>query len=99
MVTLIAEIKAKDGKEKEMESLFAGLIQEVEKEEGTLEYVLHKSLNDPCKFMFYEVYKDNDAVGLHNSTDYFKKAMTALAPLLDGKPKIELYEEVKRIAR
>ena len=31
MVTLIAEVNAKDGKEKEVESLFSGLIQEVEK--------------------------------------------------------------------
>ena len=96
MITLIAEIKAKDGKEKEIETLFAELIEDVEKEEGTLEYILHKSLNDPSKFMVYEV-KDNDAIALHSSTDYFKNAMKAMSPYFDGKPKIELYKEINRI--
>ena len=99
MITIIAEIKAKDGKEKEIEALFARLIQEVEKEEGTLEYILHKSLNDPSKYMFYERYKDKDAIVRHSSTDYFKNAMKAMSPYLDGKPKIELHEEINRINR
>lgn len=99
MITLVATIKAKQGKEKDLETVLVTLIEKVEAEEGTLQYVLHKSLGDPAKFMFYEIYRDKAALALHSTTDYFKETMKIIFPYLDGKPEIETYQEKARIKR
>lgn len=97
MITLVATIKAKQGKEKDLETALTTLIQKVEAEEGTLQYILHKCLNDPQKFMFYEIYTDQAALALHSTTDYFKQTMKMIFPYLDGKPEIDTFQEVNRI--
>ena len=96
MVTVTAKLKAKQGEEEKMESLLREVITKVSAEEGTLLYALHKTSSDPTQFLFYEQYKDMDALGVHSTTPHFKQMMTDLAPLLDGKPVIELWEEVAR---
>ena len=96
---LVAKIKAKQGKEKDLETALKGLVKKVQTEEGTLQYILHKSLDDPYTFLFYEVYKDRDALSRHRTTDYFKEIGNAISPYLDGKPEIETYEEVSRIIK
>ncbi len=93
---LIAKIRAKQGSEKDLENALIGLVKKVEAEEDTLQYILHKSLNDPQTFMFYEVYKDKEALARHSVTEYFKETMKTVFPYLDGKPSIETYEEVGR---
>jgi quinol monooxygenase YgiN len=99
MITLMAIIKAKKGSEADLEAGLSALVKKVEAEEGTLEYILNKSLTDPCTFMVFEVYKDNDALAYHGSTDYFKAAMKGTAEFVDGKPQIEMYSEVTRIKK
>jgi quinol monooxygenase YgiN len=99
MITLMAKIKAKQGSEADLEAALSGLVKKVEAEEGTLTYVLNKSLNDPCSFMVFEIYKDEDALTLHGSTDYFKTTMKQTAAYLAEKPVIEMYAEVTRINR
>lgn len=99
MVTLMATLKAKKGQEDALEAILVKLVKEVESEEGTLEYVLNRSATDPASFMVFEVYKDNDALTLHSSTDYFKAAMKESGAFLESKPGIEFYNEVIRINR
>ncbi len=91
MLTLIAKIKAKKNSVDDLEKILTGLVKKVSEEEGTLEYVLYKSQVDPASFLFYEIYKDNDSLALHSTTDYFNEAMRAMSPFLDGKPEIESY--------
>ncbi|MBC8442076.1 MAG: antibiotic biosynthesis monooxygenase [Deltaproteobacteria bacterium] len=99
MITLMAKIIAKQGNEADLEAALSALVKEVEAEEGTLEYVLNKSQNDPCRFMVFEVYKDDAALKHHGSTDYFKKTMKESAGYLAQKPVMEFYTEVIRINR
>ena len=99
MITLVAKITAKQGNEAGLEAALSALVKKVEAEEGTLEYVLNKSQNDPCVFMVFEVYKDKDAFKHHGSTDYFKKTMQEIAAYLAQKPVMEFYTEVIRINR
>jgi len=99
MITLTAVLKAKPGQEKALEDSLIELVNQVESEEGTLEYVLNRSQKYPSVFMVYEVYRDEDALTFHGSTDYFKAAMKKSAAFLDGKPVMEFYTEVARIKR
>lgn len=97
IMILVAKIRAKQGKEKDLETALTGLIKAVETEEGTLQYILHNSLTDPQSFMFYEVYKDRDALTKHSTTDYFKETMKTVSLFLEGKPEIETFREISRI--
>ncbi|MFH1241816.1 MAG: putative quinol monooxygenase [Pseudomonadota bacterium] len=94
---VVASLKAKSGKEGEMEKALREMVSKVEKEEGTLAYTLHRSQKDPSLFLLYEKYKDKDALSHHSSTPYFKEFFNLLGPMLDGKPKIDMYDEIARI--
>lgn len=94
MVIVLAKLKAKKGSEADMEATIRAMMPEVAKEEGTLLYTLHQAQNDSTQFMFFERYQDMEALGVHSSSPHFKKLMTDLAPLIEGKPEIELYTEV-----
>ena len=97
MIVVVAVMKAKKGKEQEMEDALRWLIPQVESESGTLQYVLHRARKDTGKFLFYEKYRDKDALNTHGSTPYFGELFGKIAPLLDGDPSIEIYEDIASI--
>ena len=97
---VVAKLKAKIGKEGEMEKAMRNMVSKVEKkEEDTLVYTMHRSRKDPTVFLFYEKFKDKEAFRFHSSTPDIKELFDTLDPLLDGKPEIEMYEEVLGIKR
>jgi quinol monooxygenase YgiN len=44
--------------------------------------------------LFYEKYKDADALMAHSSTPHFKALFGLIKDLLDGAPEIETYDEI-----
>jgi quinol monooxygenase YgiN len=97
MLTVVAVLKAKEGREKEMEEALMKVVPQVAAEGGTLAYVLHRAKKDPTKFLFYEKYQDKEALNAHSSTPYFLEMFGAVGSLLDGNPSIEVYEEIASI--
>ncbi|MBI9084870.1 MAG: antibiotic biosynthesis monooxygenase [Desulfobacterales bacterium] len=96
---VVAKIKAKSGQAAEMEKTLQEMVAKVGKEAGTLVYTLHRSQKDPSIFMFYEKYTDMDAFAFHGSTPYFKELMKTTAPMMDGAPQIDTYDEVVGLKR
>jgi len=94
-MVVVAKLKAKAESQAAVESILKGLVAEVRQEEGTLVYTLHRSQTDPSVFLFYEQYKDMDALVAHSSTDHFKKAFAGLKDLLAEKPVIEMFDVVE----
>jgi autoinducer 2-degrading protein len=43
------------------------------KEPGNLRFDILRDAEDPCKFVFYEVFKDEDAVNEHKKTPHYLK--------------------------
>jgi quinol monooxygenase YgiN len=97
MLTVVAVMKAQVGKEAEMEKALRDMIPKVEAEEGTLGYALHRMKKQPQKFLMYEKYSDKEALNLHSSSPHFAELFGKIAPLLDGDPVIEVYEELASI--
>ena len=91
---VVAKLKAKSGEDSKMADALQAMVSRVEQEEGTLVYTLHQAQNDPTQFLFYEKYTDAQALKAHSTTPYFKELFGALAPLLDGAPEIEMYDEI-----
>jgi quinol monooxygenase YgiN len=95
MLTIVARIKIKAGNEGEAEAALEDMIAYVKRAEpGTLRYALHRSLGDPTQLLMYEQYVDQTAVDTHGTSERIQQLFSALGPLLDGQPSIEMYREV-----
>lgn len=63
MFTLTAVLKAKPGKEAELEAVLRDQVKGVDAEEpGACAYTLHRSAEAPGTFFFYEQYEDEAAI-------------------------------------
>ena len=98
MISLNVVIEAFPGKEVELENALLELIPEVEKEKETYIYILNKSVDNSCKFVFYELYKDRNAMDFHFSTDHFKKTKKNIKNLVK-KQSVEICEVVDSIKK
>jgi quinol monooxygenase YgiN len=99
MIVITATFKAKAGQEQELEAAIQALVPNVQNEEGTLVYTVHKAKADPAQFFFYEMYRDKAALDFHGSTPYFKEFSGKIAGLLEAKPQIAMFEDIASISR
>ncbi|HYW80687.1 MAG TPA: putative quinol monooxygenase [Thermoguttaceae bacterium] len=79
-VILVAQVKAKAGKEDDVRQALASMLEPTRKEEGCIHYILHQDAGDKTNFMFYEVWANGDALKKHGQTPHMK----ALGPKLNG---------------
>jgi quinol monooxygenase YgiN len=96
---VVAKISAKNGEEEKMEKTLKDFVPKVKQEQGTLLYIVHRSKNDPTKFLIYEKYTDMDAFVQHSQTPHFKELGGLLAPLISEAPEIDMYDEVAALER
>ncbi len=85
-IQVIAELKAKSGKEDEVRKMFTALVAPSQKEDGCKVYHLHQDTKDPGHFFTYEEWTSEDA--LHTHLNGAKEKLDAAKPLLDGELKI-----------
>jgi quinol monooxygenase YgiN len=96
-MVVVAKLKARQESIEDMEKALRDMVSKVKDEEGTLVYTLHQDAGNPAVFLFYEKYKDVDALTVHSSTPYFKDLFKSIKPMLDGDPEIALYNELAGI--
>ena len=96
-MVVIAKIKAKSGKEAELERGFKEFLTKIESEEGCLVYEVHRDHKDPSIFITYEKYRDKEALNDHASTPHVLEFLPILLTLIEGEPVLEVYDEVARI--
>ncbi|MBV9652921.1 MAG: antibiotic biosynthesis monooxygenase [Acetobacteraceae bacterium] len=53
-LTVIAKLKAKSGCEEQLAAMLQGLVSPTRAEKGCINYDLHRSLEEPGVFIFYE---------------------------------------------
>ena len=95
MITIIAVLKAIQGKEEELMEICRELAIEVRsKEEGCLMYIPHISVTEKGKIVFIEKYADKEAQKIHMHSDYFRAAGVKFKELLDGELEIQILSEL-----
>jgi quinol monooxygenase YgiN len=95
MVTVVAKLKVQAGKEADFERAARVMIEHVKSaEHSTLTYVLHRARKDPTTFLFYERYTDRAGLDAHSQSPQMATLFSAIGPMLDGPPQIEMYEEI-----
>jgi quinol monooxygenase YgiN len=88
---LLVTIKAKAGKEKDVEAAFTPAIAATKKETGCLAYELNRDPDDPTTYVMYEKFKSVAALADHLKQDHTTKLLQALEPLTDGESKAKVY--------
>jgi quinol monooxygenase YgiN len=82
MISLIATIKVKEGKMDEaLEALKKAVPKIKASEPGCLEYIPHTVKGQENTLIFYEKYRDKEALQLHNKN--IPKSLVILLPLLE----------------
>jgi quinol monooxygenase YgiN len=94
---IVAKLKARQETIEDMKAALLDMVAKVKNEEGTLIYTLHQDLGNPAVFLFYEKYKDADALTAHSSTPHFKALFKTIKPMLDRDPEISMYIELAGI--
>jgi quinol monooxygenase YgiN len=91
-VAMIAKLTAADGKRDELAAVLEKIFPAVDQEDGTEVYALHDDLGEPNVLWFYELYRDNDAMGAHGSSDAMKEMIGGLAGLVGAAPEMHMIE-------
>ena len=94
MIVINAIIKSKEGSGDELEKVFKTYGPKFLQDPGCLAYKIHRRIDNPNVFFFYEQYENDEAVKYHSSSANFKEMVGAMKSLLDGKPEIGLYKPI-----
>lgn len=98
MLTVIAFVKSKPGKEKELEELLLKLVASTRQEAGCLNYDLHRHLDKPSYFAFYENWVNMAALEQHRTTAHIKEFRAKAGELMAEPLQVELFEMVSQKA-
>ena len=83
-VAIVARVTVKEGKADEYVAAFAPLLEQVEKEPGTLVYAVHRSKDDPHLFWTTEVYADDAAFAAHSASEVHAAASPVFTELISA---------------
>jgi (4S)-4-hydroxy-5-phosphonooxypentane-2,3-dione isomerase len=86
---------ARPGEEARIEDILRTVAPLSRAERGCLQYIAHRSTEDPRRFFLYEVYKDEAAFTEHSESDHFKRYVLGEAlPRLESRERV-FYERLE----
>jgi len=86
--SVVAEVRAKPGKEAELRAITLPLIKQVRAEPNNLLYFLHEDRETPGHFIFYEIFATQADFDAHNATPHVQAWFARLPELADGGVKV-----------
>ncbi|WP_455888023.1 putative quinol monooxygenase [Pseudomonas rustica] len=92
-IRVVAVLLAREGKEDQVEQILRACIQPSRAEAGCLAYTLHRSIDQPGQFVFFERWSSREAIDLHRQMPHYKTLSNALIDMLIDR-KVLLLEEV-----
>lgn len=94
-LTVLARVKAKAEKLQQVEKTLAGLIGPTRQEPGCISYTLHQSNDDPCVFVFVEVWRSQADLDEHLQKPYLQAFVAEAGELLAEPLDVTLWHEVQ----
>ena len=82
--SIVAEVRAKPGKEAELRAVTLPLIALVRSDPKNLVYFLQEDRESPGHFIFYEIFANRADFEAHNAMPYVKDWFTRIHDLADG---------------
>lgn len=93
-ITVIAQIRAKDGMEEKVKQELVGLVGPTRSEKGCITYELHQSVENKSLFMFYENWLSKKDLDEHLHAPHMKAHMPKARDLFAESPKITLWKVI-----
>jgi quinol monooxygenase YgiN len=92
VLTVVARIHPKPGREAEVEALLVEMAEAVRAHEpDCLVYRPHRSTGTPAVFCFYEQYRTDAAFELHRTAPHLAAARSRMKELVARPTEVELY--------
>lgn len=82
--SVVAEVRAKPGKERELREATLVLVEKVRAEPNNILYFLHEDRQSPGHFIFYEIFASQADFEAHNATRHVQAWFARLPELADG---------------
>lgn len=86
--SIVAEVRAKPGKEAELRAITLPLIDLVRGDPANLVYFLQENRETPGHFIFYEIFANEADFEAHNAMPYVKEWFAKLPELAEGGVKV-----------
>jgi quinol monooxygenase YgiN len=93
-VTVVARVRAKAGREKEVRDLLLALIKPTSAEKGCISYDLHQSEDDEGLFLFYENWLSREALSDHLGMPYLQAFLARSEELLAEPVDVSLWKMI-----
>lgn len=87
-IAVVAEVRAKPGKENELRRITLPLVSKVRAEPHNLVYFLHEDRESAGHFVFYEIFATPAAFEAHNATPHVQAWFARLPELAEGGVKV-----------
>ena len=93
-LTVVAQIKAKPGKETQVRQELLSLVAPSRKDAGCLNYDLHQALDNPALFLFHENWTSKAHLDAHLQKPDLQAVLARLGQLVAEPPQITLWENL-----
>jgi len=94
LVTVVARLRARSGKEEELKKVLVGLIAPSRQDPGCVNYDLHQSNEHKSCFLFLENWESKELLDKHLATPHLKAFIAKIDDLLAEPPQITLWERI-----
>jgi quinol monooxygenase YgiN len=94
LLTVVAELRAKPGKEDDLRRALLALTDQTRAEEGCVQYDLHVHTGEPGRFVFYENWVSREHLDRHLASEHLTRFRKLADELLSEAPRIETYSRV-----
>ncbi len=95
MIKIVAKMKVKEECVEKFLSTAKELVEKSKAEAGNISYSLNRSVSDSCTFAFIEMWKDQEAIDIHNATEHFTTILPKLGEMCESGDPVDLYNEVE----
>jgi len=92
MKIITVQCKAKPEKRNELVALCKSMIAPSRAEPGCIHYSFYEDLNEENSFFFYEEWKDQTAIDLHNSTQHFLEFQPKFKNFIVGDASVTVHQ-------
>lgn len=93
IVNVVAAIAAKPGQEQRVEDILKGLVRPSRQDKGCILYDLHKDLDNPGVFVFYEAWESREMLEAHLNAPHLL-AWREKAPELAASMDVKVLEKL-----
>lgn len=84
LLTVVAYMRAAEGKTEELKAALEALIEPTSQEEGYVNYDLHQGVEDPSFFTFYENWHSGEHLDAHLAAPHLVDFANKMGDLLDA---------------